>query len=235
MSINVVFNVETVDELVAKLGELAPEFVAKDPAEVVKSAQDHNASVEVALAETNAKWSAKIKANKGDVEMVELLQGKLAQETERLEGQRVNVPTVEEVIAKQTEKATTHKNDWAKSVLETMGYIAKGSVKVRQAGGNSDGKFQDKWAVSLQLTKDIEAMAVNFRNLTDAQKAKYNASNSQDWLVRVNGTTNKVQISSPNNLIQAGRLFAGLSTTSPINNSVFNDGRKLTADEIAVL
>ena len=235
MSINVVFNVESMDELVAKLGEVAPEFTRPDAKSVIKGIVAHNKATDEAMKVSQAKWTTKIEANKDDPEVVELFEGKLLAELAKLGEELTPVPTEEQVNAKYDERATTHKTDWAKDMLNKMGYVAKGTVKTRQAAGNSDGKFADKWAVSLQLTKDIEAMAVNFRNVTDAQKAKYNMANHQDWLIRVNGTTNKVQISSPNNLIQAGRLFAGLSTTSPINNSVFNDGRKLTADEIAIL
>lgn len=225
----------TMDELLAKVGRFAPEFTRKNPADVIAETEAHNASVQSALELANTKWTAKIKANKSDVEMVELLQGKLDSEVVRLTAQIMPVPTEAEVIASQDAKETTHKVDWAKMVLTGTGLAEKDNVRTRQPAGNSDGKFQDKWAVSLQLTKDIEAMAVNFRAASDAQKTKYNMSNSQDWIIRVGGTTNKVQISSPNNLIQAGRLFAGLSTTSPINNSVFNEGRKLTSDEIAIL
>ena len=226
----------TMDELLAKLGAFAPEFTRKDATEVIQAATDHNASVQAALEMAQIKWTAKIKANKTDPEMVDLLQGKLESEVARLTGQIVEIPSEADVVASQDKRELTHRTDWAKMVLTESGLAEKTNVKVRTAAGNSDGKFGDKWAVSLKLTKDIEATAVNFRKLSDAQKTKYNLKTSTQWLVKVgNREPVSLDITSPNNLVVGSRLLAGLSTSSPINNSVWNEAANLTQDQSNLL
>lgn len=142
------------------------------------------------------------------------------------------VPTVEEVekfklsqlVAESAVLSMYEK--WA----TLFGLESKKAVGRPTTGGDKvESKFDGHW--SRELTNG--ALCVNFRLLTDEQKAKYELKNANQWVVMVGEKTQVCEASAPNNLIMVAKLLLGQSVASGVNNSVWNEGKELTAAQIA--
>lgn len=143
-----------------------------------------------------------------------------------------NVPTLEEVekfkLAQLVSESTVISvyEKWA----QVFGLESKKTVGRPAAGGDkAESKFDGKWG--RELTNG--ALCVNFRLLTDEQKSKYELKNANQWIVKVGDKTQIVEAAAPNNLIMVAKLMLGQSVTSGVNNSTWNEGRELTAGQIA--
>lgn len=98
------------------------------------------------------------------------------------------------------------------------------------AGGDKmESKFDGHW--SRELSNGV--LAVNYRLLTDEQKAKYDLKNSAQWVLKAGDKTQVTEATSPNAVIMVSKLLLGQSVESGVNNNVWNNGQGLTAAQIA--
>lgn len=226
----------TIEELYAKLGGFAGEYVAPDPQNVINATIAKIEEVNGQIEAVTAKWTAKLELLKDDADMVQLIQTKMEAEVKELEASRPVVPSLEEVTKRIEAKKLTHTTDAGKRMFEELGFIT-GSIKNRQPAGNSDGKFDNVWAREVALTKDHKVVFVNRRALSDAQKARFpKLATAQDWLVKIGDQFYfKTEVTSPNQLVVFGRALAGLSVDSQYSNKVWNEAPQLTDVQIATI
>lgn len=143
-----------------------------------------------------------------------------------------NVPTVEEVEQFKMNQLVSESavvaqyEKWA----GIFGLESKKAVGRPAVGGDKvESKFDGKW--SRELTNG--ALCVNFRLLTDEQKAKHNLVNANQWIVKVGDKVQVCDATAPNNLIMVSKLLLGQSVASGVNNNTWNEGSELTAAQIA--
>ena len=144
------------------------------------------------------------------------------------------VPTVEEMVQYETKKLVSEQKKLAEyeKWAGIFGLEGKKSLG-RPAGGDkehkAESKFEGQW--SRELTNGTQC--VNFRLLTDEQKTRNNLTNAAQWIVKVGDKVQVAEATAPNNLIMVAKLLLGQSVASGVNNSTWNEGRELTAAQIA--
>lgn len=149
------------------------------------------------------------------------------------------VPTIEQVmeykmaqlVSESTVVATYEK--WA----GIFGLESKKSLGRPAAGGNKvEARFDGQW--SRELTNGV--LCVNYRLLTEEQKQRYDLKNANQWVLKHYSEKkdgDKVQVIVAeyiNNIIIASKMLLGQST-SQSNNSIWTEGKELTAGQIAYI
>lgn len=142
-----------------------------------------------------------------------------------------NVPTVEEV--EQFKMSQLVAESAVLSMYEkwagVFGLESKKAVGRPTSGGDKvESRFDGKWG--REMTNGV--LAVNFRLLTDEQKSRHNLTNSSQWVVKAGEKTQVVIADYPNNLVVASKMLLGQSV-GQVNNAIWNDGKELTAAQVA--
>lgn len=210
----------TVDEMRSAIAGLYMAELGDEPQQKLDAVLAHNKAV-------NEEITALNEAVKGEKDAVRRMileagvKSLVAEKTATI----LTVPTLEQIAAGMLKAKVD-------SVFEAM-KLVEAKVKTRNTAGGDLGKFQNRWSVELKVNGGV--FAVEHRVLTDAQKAKYDVKNPGQWVLAKGDKRVTVSATSPNQLIQAAKLFLGQSTNSPINNDAFNNGSNMSAEAIAVI
>lgn len=141
------------------------------------------------------------------------------------------VPSVDEVMHFETGKLVSEQMKLAayEKWATLFGLESKKAVGRPASGGDkSEARFDGKWG--REMTNGV--LAVNFRLLTDEQKTRYGLGNASQWVVKAGNATQVVVADYPNNLVVASKMLLGQSV-GQVNNAIWNDGKELTAAQVA--
>lgn len=203
---------------------LAGQFMAElgnAPQEKLAEIVAHNAKVQAEIEALNGA----VKGEKDEVKRM-IMQAGVEALVEKRTATLISVPTLESLAASMLKSKID-------AVIAAM-KLVEGKVTNRKPGGNWEGKFENRWAVELKVNGGVKA--VEFRKLSDAQKAAHSMTAPGQWLLtKADGTQLVDSAQSPNQLIKLARTFAGLSNTSPINNDSFTNGVNLSDAAVAAI